>query len=1154
MKAMKWRDRIFGEKKGSEESFESSDLLYLQKLKWDPELKKSWLSFFVSNFRVVMLLIMLSAIWGVYSFVSLPRESNPEVKIPVATVFTMLPGASPSDVEELVTKKVETAISGLKGIDKITSYSSNSTSSLVVEFEAGENLEDSIRRLKDKVDSIQGDLPDEAEDSSVNEISFDDRPIFNIELSGKYDGFTLRQKAEELQDELEKISGVREVQVSGGEEREIEVAYNPEKLSALKISADQANQIIASSNLLLPAGSFSGEKYNYSVKSDARFFDAEQVRNLPIISTDDGAIVYLKDLAEVKEQAIEKTVYSRFSVKGERPQNAVSISLVKKTGGSILKTVDEAKTKVEAASEHFPEGMEYAYTTDMSERIREDFDQLTHDFFLTLFLVSLVLVLLVGVKEAFVAGMAIPLTFFISFGVMDLTGISLNFLSIFSLLLSLGLLVDDAIVVVSATKQYLKTGKFTPEQAVILVLRDFKWVLVTTTLTTVWAFLPLLLATGIIGEFIKSIPITVSVTLMASLAVALMINHPMAAILERIRFTRSFFCFIFFAIILGGISAVALLRNAAGYSVGLIALVVAIVFLRWYLAGGRGRAIASEKLVNLEWENPEMIKAKLADRSNGKKKTFWQRIFSGITNINVILPLYEKQLRYVLKTKKRRWAALAATLILFLGSVALPATGIVPTEFFSASDEDTLSLNLEAPSGLRVEETNKIVERVEAQLLNYPEIEKFSTLVGQAGSEDGGGSSSSNLASVSINLVNKDDRQITSYDLAEKIRSDLKGINEAKITVESPRGGPPSGSAFEARIVGEDLQVLDKTANDLKGILNQIDGVINIDVSLKEAPAEYTFLIDRERLKAAGLTIPAVSSFLRMAVSGTEISKVIRENKEIKIMARLDDKVIPDLAALQNLQLLNATGNSVFLKDVAKVELKPSVETITRTDQKRTVLLSAGVEGKTLPNQVLAEFQKKVKEQYSLPAEYEIVYGGENEQNAESVLSILRATVIAGLLIFSTMIIQFNSFKKALIVLATFPLALIGVFVGLAIFRINLSFPGLIGILALFGIVVKNAIILIDKINLNLASDIPFQESIIDAGKSRLEAIFITSICTIFGIIPITLSNELWKALGGTIIFGLSLSSFFTLIIVPVLFATLISEEEEKRERLKVKA
>lgn len=1151
---MSWKDRFFAKKTTSGEEFESSDLLYLQKLKWDPELKKSWLSFFVSNFRVVMLLIMLSAIWGIYSFVSLPIESNPEVKIPIATVFTMLPGASPSDVEELVTKKIETAVSGLKGIDKITSYSSNSTSSLVVEFEAGENLEDSIRRLKDEVDSIQGELPEEAEDSSVNEISFDDRPIFNIELAGKYDGFTLRQKAEELQDELEKISGVREVNVFGGEEREIEVAYNPEKMASLKISVDQANQIIAASNLLMSAGSFSGEKYNYSIKSDARLFEADQIRNLPILSLESGAIIYLKDVADVREKAVERTVYSRFSISGEKPKNAVSISLVKKTGGSILKTVDEAKKKVEELSGDFPEGMEYSYTTDMSELIKEDFDQLTHDFFLTLFLVSLVLVLLVGVKEAFVAGMAIPLTFFISFGVMDLAGISLNFLSIFSLLLSLGLLVDDAIVVVSATKQYLKTGKFTPEQAVILVLRDFKWVLVTTTLTTVWAFLPLLLATGIIGEFIKSIPITVSVTLTASLLVALMINHPMAATLERIRFTRSFFCFTFFVILAGGASAAAILRNSAGFSIAFIALTVALVFLRWYLAEGRNRAIASEKLVNLEWENPAMIKEKLADRSNGKKRTFWQRVFSGITNINVILPLYEKQLRYVLKTRKRRWAALIGTLLLLAGSVALPVSGIVKTEFFSASDEDNLYLNLEAPSGLKVEETNKIVEKIEAQLLNYPEIEKFSTLVGQASSEDGAGGSSSNLASVTINLVDKDNREITSYDLAEKIRNELKNVTEAKITVTSPSGGPPSGSAFEARIEGDDLQTLDRVAGDLKGILSQIKGVINIDVSLKEAPAEYTFLIDREKLNASGLTIPAVSSFLRLAVSGTEISKVIRENKEIKIVAKLDEKVVPDLEALQNLQILNVTGAPIFLKDVAKVELKPSVETITRTNQRRTVVLSSGVDGKTLPNQVLAEFQKKVRDQYTLPAGYEIVYGGENEQNAESVMSILRAMIVAGLLIFSTMIIQFNSFKKALIVLATFPLALIGVFIGLAIFRINLSFPGLIGILALFGIVVKNAIILIDKINLNLASDIPFTEAIVDAGKSRLEAIFITSICTIFGIIPITLSNELWKALGGTIIFGLSLSSFFTLVMVPVLFATLIGEDEERRERLKVKA
>ncbi|MCU0680074.1 MAG: efflux RND transporter permease subunit [Planctomycetes bacterium] len=281
-----------------------------------------------------------------------------------------------------------------------------------------------------------------------------------------------------------------------------------------------------------------------------------------------------------------------------------------------------------------------------------------------------------------------------------------------------------------------------------------------------------------------------------------------------------------------------------------------------------------------------------------------------------------------------------------------------------------------------------------------------------------------------------------------------------------------------------------------------------------------------------------------MYSTGTETTNVIKDGDEIKVVARFAEDKLPNLEAIQNLQIINLKGQSVFIKDVAKIELKPSVDAITRLNQKRTVLLSANVLSSANPQLVLKDFQERIKE-YSLPEGYEISYGGQNEQNAESVTSIIYAMGVAFLLIISTLIVQFNSVRKSLIVLMTIPLALIGVFVGLAVIRIHLSFPGLIGVLALFGIVVKNAIILVDKINLNLKSGIPHQEAIIDAGKSRLEAIFITSVCTIFGILPVTLSNEMWRALGSVVICGLLFSSFLTLFIIPTLFATFIKPEDD---------
>lgn len=1116
----------------------TSDHLYLERLDFKPELRRTWINFFVVNFRVVILLMIILTGLGVYSFLALPRESNPEVKIPIAVVVTVYPGASPADIEELVTKKLETAISGVKDVSAVTSQSSNSVSSITVEFDARADLESSIRSLRDAVTNAQPELPSEANDPLVREISLDDTPILVMSLSGYSDGFRLREAGERIKDEVEKIPGVREVLISGGDEKEFAVSYDPQKLSFYNLSAEQANQKIRAANLVIPAGTFEGDRLAYPIRADGRFFTAAQLAAIPIFHTDNGAIVYLRDIATVEEKSIKKEVYSRLSSKGQVATDDVTLQIVKKTGGNIIDTVAKVRLVTEEEISKSAPGLRYDAVMDMSEEIEKSFDQLTHDFLLTLILVFGILFLIVGLKEALVAGLAIPLVFFASFGVMLQSGISLNFLSLFSLILALGLLVDDAIVVVSATKQYLRSGKFTPEEAVLLVLNDFKVVLLTTTLTTVWAFLPLLMASGIIGEFIKSLPITVSVTLISSLVIALVINHPLAAVLERIRLTHRMFMVSWFLSLI--------IALACGFFGGLVGAVAAVLLLMvatwalvWYRRGGQFSLYKNADLSEREWVSDELIKKKLREQGSHENDNFGQRLLHGIVRFDMVLPIYEKHLRRLLATKKTRLATLAVTLLVFIAAIALPATGIIQSEFFPPSDSTQLNISLEAPTGLKLDETDKIARQVEEKLYQYPEIEAFTTIVGRGGSDSfAAGSSMSNLASFTLKLSPEDDRDIKAYELADKMNEDFRNIQAATVKAAAPSSGPPSGAAFEAQISGDDLQTLASIASELEDTLRQLPDVVQTDISLKDSPADYTFTLDSARLELYNLTAAQVGSALRLAITGTEVTTVISGGDETSVRASFAADKIPDLEAVQNLQIINSKQQPVFLKDVARVELKPSVSSILRVDQRRTVLLSANLKGGANAALTVAAFQDKIKD-YAWPSGYSISYGGENEQNAESVMSVLRAMVVAFFLIISTLIIQFNSFKQAFMVLVTVPLALIGVFFGLAVTGLNLSFPGLIGILALCGIVVKNAIILMDKINLNLKSGIPFVEAIVDAGKSRLEAIFITSICTILGIIPITMSNEIWRSLGGAIIFGLMLSSFMTLFILPVLFMSL---------------
>lgn len=1117
----------------------SSDSEYLEKLEFDPQLKKGFFHFFVARPRVILLLIAGISLWGAWSFQELPRESNPEVKIPIAVVATAFPGASPADVEELVTKKIETKIAGLSGIKKITSTSANSLSAITVEYEASEPLDDAIRRLRDAVSEIKSELPDDAEDPSVREISFDDQPILTIALSGPGDGLALRDIAERVKDELEKISGIREVNVSGGDEREISVSYDPAKLSALGISADEANRAISLTNRAIPAGSKDGERFSYPIRTDARFFTAEEIGAIPIRFFETGGAVLIRDIATVEERPIKRTILSRLSMKGGDSKNAVTLDIIKRTGGSIIETVDEAHATLERLAPSFPEGTEWTVTVDFAKEIRKNFDELTRDFFITVGLVMGTLLLIVGLKEAIIAGMTIPLVFFVTFGTMLISGISLNFLSLFSLLLSMGLLVDDAIVVVSATKQYLRTGKFTPEEAVLLVLRDFKVVLTTTTLTTLWAFLPLLLATGIIGQFIKSIPITVSVTLIASLAIALMINHPLAAALERVRFTRPWFVIAILS--LSGLAAYgAFLKNSVGFSLAAISFILIVRLLLWrFVQNGTETLARNAILVEAERENDALIKSRLQEAGRREDKTWKDRLIHGVIHFDHIIPPYERLLRSVLSSARRKWAVLISVGFLFVGSVLLPVFGIVPTEFFPPSDEELIFINIEGVTGQTLAETDKTVREIEEKLRAYPEIVDFSTIVGNAGvSQDGTGGSGGNgthLAGIVVKLSDKNERDRASFELADTMRLDLSEVRGADIRVASLAGGPPSGASFEARISGDDLGEIERIAHRLRDTLRNIPGTTNVNISLKNAPADYTFALDHARLAYFGLDATSVGGALRMAISGAKITTILRNNTEIDVVARFEESALPSLEDLRNIEFKNGAGDTIRLGDLATIELRPSLESITRIDQKRSVLLSAGVETGTRPNEVLAAFQDAVKKDAPLPEGYTLSYGGENEQNAESVQSILRALVIAIALIIATLIIQFNSVKQAMIVLATLPLAMIGVFVGMAIFGIPLSFPGLIGILALFGIVVKNAIILIDKMNLNWQSGLTHMEGIVDAGKSRIEAIFITSFSTILGLIPITLSDALWRALGTAVIFGLAVSSFFTLLIIPIL-------------------
>lgn len=1172
--------------KSPEESAESGDSLYLQQLVYKPKDGRTFLNFFIQNFRVILLIIMAIIAWGTFSFFMLPLESSPEVKIPNGIVSVSLPGASPADMEELVLKKLEPKIVNVSGVKTVSSSALNSFAIVNVEFRAEEDIKDSIRKLRDAMSTAKTDLPTEASDPVVMEVSFSNSPVWTIAVTGPYDNFTLRKYAENIQDELKKLPGTSDVTINGGDTYQARVIYDPAKLQSYNLTADQVNSIIKAGNIGLPLGTINISNFEYTLRVEGKYTTAKELRNLPITSLG-GQTIFLKDVAMVAEMAKERTVYSSFSLNGGAPQNAVTLNVVKKTGSSIIDLIDSGKKKIAELKGDGPDALQLAKlpkdlnvetTLDISKIIRRDFDELIHDGVLTIILVTTILFLFVGLKEAFVAGLAVPMVFFTTFGLMLVFGITLNFLSLFSLILSLGLLVDDAIVVVQATKQYLKTGKFTPEEAVLLVFRDYKVLLATTTLTTIWAFIPLLLASGIIGQFIKSIPITVSTTLASSFFIAIIINHPMAIILERFRVTRAMFKGILAALGLALAGSVALLATGnIGTIIGVILVlifgVIFFVLLNWYRKSLKITLMENEDLVLQELADPVKIKEKIHHHylASDEEKTLASRWINGIIKIEKLLPRYGEILESILINRTKSIMVLVVVALIFLGSLALPVTGILRSEFIPAADSEYLYINIEGPPGLIVDRTKEIADQVEKVLFNEKAVSSFSLVVGAGGvnaTDRTGGASGAggqgNKAQFAVNFYPIKERPASgqnpdgtpngrvekSYEIAPRLRKNLEPIKGAKITVVEVSGGPPGGADFEARISGDDMKILEQQANRYKDLLAGIPGTVNVKTSLNLSPGEFTIKLDPVQMSLRSVTAVQVAATLRGAVSGSEVAKILGDGNELSVVSQFDKNSYKTIDQVKTLTIGNGRGQFFQLGDIAKIELGSSLTSISRIDQKRVLTVSASVVKPYLPAEVLKKFQDLLKTN-PLPDGYEISFSGLNETNTESVLSILRAMLVAMLLIISTLVIQFNSFRKAVLVLAAIPLALTGVFYGLTIFGFTLSFPGLIGILALFGVVVKNAVILVDKINLNLKVGIGFIDSIVDASKSRLEAIFLTSVCTIIGMIPITLANETWQGLGASLIFGLSTSTFLTLFVIPILFGLVMKKSHIRDDRLR---
>lgn len=1089
---------------------------YLKKLKFDPKLLTGFIAKYLTNMRLVVLILLMISAFGIQSYRALPRNLNPDINIPIVLISTVLPGANPTDIESLLSVPLEDAVRGVDGVKKVTSTSRESVSIIQIEFKSGFNPDKAKSDIQSAVDSVS-DLPADAQTPNVRKLDFENRPIWTFALSGAKDRGSLIRFSRNLKKELEDLTQIDKVEITGLDEQEIQVVVKPEVLSSFQVNPQVLMGAVKTALSSYPAGNVRTSKGVFSLTIDPAVNKIDDFRKLKINLN--GSTASLSDIAQIQE--ISKPDQNESFILEERQvSSSVSFSVFRVSGVNFDAANKAAQDKVNEKLARSSNGFKVFTILNTAEKIEKDFSNLQRDITVVITLVFFVLLMFLGIRQALVSMLSIPLTFLITFLVMQTTGIALSFLASFSLLLSLGLLVDDAIVVISAMTAYFRSGKFSPLQTGLLVWKDFWIAILTTTITTVWAFIPLLLSTGLIGEFIKPIPIIVSSTLIASIFVALFIILPLMVFLLKPRIPYRVQVLIRILLVLGILSGFYFLTPKSSLiwlQLGVLAIFVLVIYL-----------IRDFLFTFFEKRFPKNSRFIL-----GLSKLLDQ----GLISFRSIEHSYNRLIHKILVSKSARRNTIIMVVIFSIFSYTLLPLGLVKSEFFPGTDEDNVYVSLEFPTGTNLQVTKGEGLKVLGELKDAPETKAVTLELGRGFSGDSGPSNSgANNLLYSLALKDKSERKQTSSQIAQVLRNKFVNYSIGKLSVIEVSGGPPAGADLQIKLFGPDLKTLDDYGNKIQAYLKTQQGVTNIDKTVKPGTSKLTFIPDKAKLAANNITTDQIGFWLRLYSSGIEADKFKfpgEEDLTEDVTIRLGEKTqsVEDISRIQ----VPLEKGSLPLASLGEIKLAANPAIVTREDGKRTLSVVAAV-SKGFNIADLNKGLEKYADSLKLPTGYGWATGGANEENQKSVTSILQAMILSFMLIIITMVLQFSSFRRALIVMLVIPLSISGVFIMFALAHIPLSFPALIGILALFGIVVKNSILVVDKIMINQESGMEFTESVADAAASRLEPIALTTLCTIAGLIPITVSDPLWQGLGGSIIAGLTFSGTIMLFFIPVVY------------------
>jgi len=1017
-------------------------------------------SFFLKkhHFTVFLMIVLLAA--GLYAVTAIPKEATPDIAIPLGVVSTVLPGASSADVERLVTDKIENGVLGVEHVSKVTSTSADGVSVVSVEFDASANIDKSIQLLKDAVDKVRPDLPTEALAPTVSDVNFADSPILEVSISGNLAPTELTTLGESVSDEVKRVPGVSKVDVSGVRAREVQVIVKGERLKQYNLSLSDVTNAIRAAGVAAPAGSITVDGVNYAVRFESGVPTTDAVANVAIPGPG-GVALHVSDVADVVDGLADPSTYSRVSVGGKPAQPSLTLSVFKSRGGNIAATGAAVQKKLDDLKKNgILEGTDIVISYNGAEEVSKSLTELTRAGLETVALVMLILLITLGWRESLVAAASIPLSFLVAFIGLLASGNTLNNVSLFSLILAIGILVDSGIVVVEAFHtRLLKYGD--KHEAAVAAIREYAWPLIAGTFTTIVVFIPLFFLSGIIGKFLSSIPFTIIFVLIASIFVAL----------------------------------------------GFVPL-LAIFFVK----PSHGELETRQEKYNL------VAKA-------------WYKDF----------------LHKFLNNKQSQNMFLIAMGVLFVVALALPATGILKSIFFPSEDADYVYVQIEKPLGTELSTTDLSVREVEEILYANPHVASFVSEVGAGSSFAGGGltgpSSGSNIGNITVNLP-KNHKQ-KSAALVTELRKQFAGITSATVTVGEPNGGPPSSSPITLTFSGDDLDALTTTADNASHILSDIPGVVNVQASTKGAGSEFVVTLDSAKATELGVSPAVVADTLRTALFDEKATSIRTGKDDIDVITKLDlnptyvdpsETTHTTIDAVRNLSIPGAKG-PVLLSTIADISYDAAQSSINHEAGHRIMTVTADVGPKANAVVATQQFQKLFTPD-KIGKGVTVDYGGATQDIQQSFTELFIALIAGAALMLSILILEFNSFRHSLYLLAIIPLSLIGVFAGLTLVGQPLSLTSMLGVIALAGVIINHAIILMDSIARihRENEDMSLEDVVVEAASTRLRPILLTTVVTVVGMLPLAFSSAFFGPLAVAIMFGLAFSLLLTLVLIPTLY------------------